>query len=342
MSPADAASPETTPAETTPAATTSAGAAPAAPAAQRAKSSGIGDELLLLPLRQRILERDLGVRAIHVHRAGREDVSHRFMDDTVENIYSCSKTVTALAVGIAAGEGLLDVEDLVVDHLPAPAGGYGRGMDQVRLRHLLTMTSGSPVLGFLDEHRDHEDLTALFLGTDLIAEPGERWEYSNGSIFLLSRVISERTGQSMRDWLMPRLFEPLGLPNPQWHTTRDGHSWGATGLHLKSWQLARIGRVLLQRGEHDGAQLVPAAWIDAMHADDAWVATGDAEPESVHYGYGIWQSTPDGAWRADGAYGQLILVLPQQDAVITITSHLEGRGAAEIMRAVWQDLLPLL
>ncbi|MGO2361118.1 MAG: serine hydrolase domain-containing protein, partial [Brachybacterium tyrofermentans] len=84
MSPADAASPETTPAETTPAATTSAGAAPAAPAAQRAKSSGIGDELLLLPLRQRILERDLGVRAIHVHRAGREDVSHRFMDDTVE------------------------------------------------------------------------------------------------------------------------------------------------------------------------------------------------------------------------------------------------------------------
>src|SRR5699024_8256324 len=156
------------------------------------------------------------------------------------NIYSVSKTVTALAVGIAAEEGLLDPEGLPSDHLPAPGGGYGTGTEQVRPRHLLTMTSGSPVLGLLDDQRGPPDLTALLLGTDLIAEPGTRWEYSNGSIFLLSRVIGERTGLTMRDWLMPRLFEPLGILNPQWHTTRDGHSWGATGLHLKSGQLARI------------------------------------------------------------------------------------------------------
>ena len=304
--------------------------------------AAVPDALLLLPLRQRILEQHLGVRAVHLHRTGRPELSHRFSEDTAENIYSVSKTVTALAVGIAAHEGLLDVEDLLVDHLPAPSGGYGEGMERVRLRHLLTMTSGSPILGFLEQERDHADLTSLLLGTDLIAEPGQRWEYSNGSIFLLSRVLTERTGQSLRDWLMPRLFEPLGILNPQWHTTRDGHSWGATGLHLKSGQLARIGRLMLQRGEHDGAQLVPAAWLEAMHADATWVATGDAEPESTHYGYGIWRCTPDGAWRADGALGQLIIVLPAQDAVITVTSRLEGRGAAEILRAVWEELLPLL
>lgn len=316
-------------------------AADAAPSTAAARPA-VPDQLLLMPLRQRILEKDLGVRAVHVHRAGHPELSHRFVDDTVENVYSVSKTVTALAVGIAAGEGLLDVEDLLSDHLPAPVGGYGRGVEQVRLRHLLTMTSGSPVLGFLDEQRDHPDLTSLLLSTDLIAEPGTRWEYSNGSIFLLSRVITERTGMTMRDWLMPRLFEPLGILNPQWHTTRDGHTWGATGLHLKSGQLAQIGPLLLQRGEHEGTQLVPAAWIDALHAETAWVATGDVEPESVQYGYGIWQCTPDGAWRADGAYGQLIIVLPAQDAVVTITSRLEGRGAAEILRAVWEELLPLL
>src|SRR5699024_3758133 len=99
---------------------------------------------------------------------GREDLTHRFVEDTAENIYSVSKTVTALAVGIAAEEGLLDPEDLLSDHLPAPAGGYGTGIEQVRLRHLLTMTSGSPVLGFLDEQREHPDLTSLLLGTDLI------------------------------------------------------------------------------------------------------------------------------------------------------------------------------
>ena len=310
--------------------------------AAAAASPAVPDQLLLLPLRQRILEQDLGVYALHLHRAGHEELSHRFAGDTAENIYSVSKTVTALAVGIAAAEGLLDPEDLLVDHLPAPAGGYGSGIEQVRLRHLLTMTSGSPVLGFLDEQRDHADLSSLFLSTDLVAEPGQRWEYSNGSILLLSRVLSERTGQSLRDWLMPRLFEPLEILNPQWHTTRDGYSWGASGLHLKSGQLARIGRLLLQRGEHDGAQLVPAAWIDAMHAEQNWVDTGDAEPESVHYGYGIWRCTPDGAWRADGAMGQLLIVLPEQDAVLTVTSRLEGRSAAEILRAVWQELLPLL
>ena len=302
----------------------------------------VPDQLLLLPLRQRILEQRLGVRAVHLHRAGHEALTHRFVEDTAENIYSVSKTVTALAVGIAAEEGLLDPEDLLSDHLPAPAGGYGTGIEQVRLRHLLTMTSGSPMLGFLDEQREHPDLTSLLLGTDLIAEPGTRWEYSNGSIFLLSRVIGERTGLTMRDWLMPRLFEPLGILNPQWHTIRDGHSWGATGLHLKSGQLARIGRLLLQRGAHDGAQLVPAAWIDALHAEAAWVATGDPEPESTRYGYGVWRCTPQGAWRADGAYGQFLLVLPEQRAVVTITSHLEGRGGAEVLRAVWEELLPLL
>src|SRR5699024_6341988 len=132
---------------------------------------------LLLPPRQHRPDQDLGVRAIHLHRAGHKDLTHRFVDDTAENIYSVSKTVTALAVGIAAEEGLLDPEDLLSDHLPAPAGGYGTGIEQVRLRHLLTMTSGSPVLGFLDEQREHPDLTSLLLGTDLIAEPGTRWEY---------------------------------------------------------------------------------------------------------------------------------------------------------------------
>ncbi|MFC7376155.1 MULTISPECIES: serine hydrolase domain-containing protein [unclassified Brachybacterium] len=302
----------------------------------------IPDQLLLLPLRQKIIERDLGVRALHLHRAGHEELGHRFSDDTVENVYSISKTVTALAIGIAEEEGLLGVEDRLVDHLPAPVAGYGAGIEQVRLSHLLTMTSGSPILAFVDEQREHEDLAALFLSTDLTAAAGEKWEYSNGSIFLLSRVISERTGRSLRDWLMPRLFEPLGILNPQWHTTRDGYSWGATGLHLRSGQLARIGRLLLQRGEYDGRQLVPAAWIDALHAEDTWVSTGEAEPESAQYGRAVWRCTPEGSWRADGAYGQLIVVLPEQDAVLTVTSRLEGRGAAEILRAVWEELLPLL
>lgn len=317
---------------------------PATPtSATSSARSDVPDALLLTGLRQRIVEQRLGVRAIHLYREGRSELSHRFVDDTIENLYSVSKTVTALAVGIAAQEGLLAIEDRVLDHLPAPSGGAGAGWDKVRIRHLLTMTSGSPITVFLDEQREHPDLTALILGTDLALEPGEAFEYSNGSIYLLSRIIHEHVGQSMRDWLMPRLFEPLGILNPQWFTDRSGVTWGATGLNLKSGQIFQVAKLLLDEGVRDGEQLVPAAWIARMHAEDTWVDTGNAEdPEGARYGFGVWRCSPQGAWRADGAYGQHLVILPEQRAAIAITSHLEGRPGSDILRAVWDELLPLL
>lgn len=300
------------------------------------------DALILTPFRQRVVEQRLGVRAIHLHRPGRPEVVHRFEHDAENNVYSVSKTVTALAFGIAREEGLLDLDDRIVDHVPAPAESLGEGVEGITLRHLLTMTSGSPVTAFADDERDDPDLAARFLRTDLVAEPGQKYEYSNGSTFMVARAIAARAGSSLRDYLMPRLFEPLGIVNPQWHATRDGHSWGATGLHLRSGQLAAIGELLLARGSRDGRQLVPAAWIDALHAEDTWVRTGWEDQENARYGFGVWGSTPQGSWRADGAYGQFLLVMPEQDAVIAISSHLEGRSGSEILTAVWEELLPLL
>ncbi len=325
--------------------------------------STVPDHLLLAPLRARILTEQLGVRAVHLHRAGRPELTTRFMDDTVENLYSVSKTVTALAVGIARKEGLLEVDDLLVQHLPVPPGGFGEGVEQVRLHHLLTMTSGNPITVFEDAQRDHPDVASLFLSTDLVREPGAAFEYSNGSVFLLSRLITERTGQSMRDWLLPRLFEPLGILNPQWFSARCGTTWGATGLNLRSGQVARIGRLMLQGGRWEGRQVVPREWVDLMHDEDTWVPTApgiaghagsdgespntqpaDApvDPEGKFYGYGVWRCSQPGAWRADGAYGQMLLILPEQQASVAITAHLEGSPGSDIMAAVWEELLPLL
>ncbi|EWS81534.1 penicillin-binding protein [Brachybacterium phenoliresistens] len=335
----------------------------------------------LAPLLSAIEEERLGVRAVHVHRAGTresEDVVHRRVEDTIEQVYSISKTVTALAVGIARAEGLLDLDDLLVDHLEGisdlPREALGEGVERIRLRHLITMTSGSPVLMFEEAERMDPDPAALYLGTDLVREPGAQFEYSNGGVYMLGRVVAARAGISLRDYLMPRLFEPLGILNPQWFTDRGGSTWAATGLNLRSGEVARIGRLLLDRGRWTGAddvrgvdadavspdsdvsdasadassasadspQLVPEAWIDALHSDHAWVETGDADPENVQYGFGVWRCTPEGAWRADGAYGQFIVVLPQQEAVITVTSRHEGSPSQEILRALWRHVVPQL
>lgn len=281
----------------------------------------------------------LGVYGIHLHRAGRPDLEVRFRDDYPTPIFSCSKTFTALAFGILHGRGEIRLDDRLVDLVP-PAGPVADGVADITMRHLLTMTSGSTHTVFTDEEKDAADIAGDFFAAPLASRPGERFEYSNGSTYMLGRAIAAVAGVGVRDFLMPRLFEPLGIPNPLWATCRAGHTYAATGLHLRTHELARMGRLLLQRGRWGEAQLVPAGWVDAMHDD--WVPTGrDDEPESVRYGFQVWDCTPEGAWRADGNRGQFVVVLPEQEAVVTVTSH-EEHAMFDVLRAVWDGVLPVL
>ena len=206
--------------------------------------------------------------------------------------------------------------------------------------HLLTMTSGSSATVFTDEEKLSSDVAGDFVSAPLLTTPGERFEYSNGSTYMLGRAVAAVAGENLRDFLMPRLFLPLGILNPLWAECRAGHTWSAFGLHLRTDELARLGRLLLQRGQWHGEQLVPAGWVDAMHAH--WVPTlRDDEPEAAGYGFQVWECTPRGAWRADGNRGQFVVVLPEQDAVVTVTSH-EEFAMYDVLRAVWDGVLPHL
>lgn len=299
------------------------------------------DDHLLADYARLDAERALGSYGIHVHREGHAPVEHRFRADDRVNVYSCSKTVTALAVGIARAEGLLDLDDLLVDLVPHD-GPLGAGVDGVTLRHLLHMSSGSPVTWFERPADAPRDVAAAFLGTDLVAPPGERFEYSNGSTYLLGRAVAAASGQDLRDYLVPRLFDPLGVVNPQWLRCPLGYSEAAKGLHLTTSELARVGRLLLQDGTWEGSELVPADYVQAMHTDVVDTSTFSTDPESTGgYGYQVWRCTPDGAWRADGKYGQFSVVLPEQRAVVTVTAHNEA-VANDILRAVWDTVLPRL
>lgn len=281
----------------------------------------------------------LGVYGIHLHRAGHDDVEVRFRSDEPTPVFSCSKTFTALAFGILHGEGRIQLDDRLVDVVPH-SGPVAEGVDQITMRHLLTMTSGSTHTVFTDEEKDTADVAAGFLAAPLATPPGERFEYSNGSTYMLGRAVAAVAGTSVREFCMPRIFEPLGIINPVWAQCRAGHTWSATGLYLRTHELARMGQLLLQRGGWKGAQLVPSEWVDAMHAD--WVPTHrDDEPESVRYGFQVWDCTPAGAWRADGNRGQFVVVLPHQDAVVTVTSH-EEHAMFDVLRAVHNGVLPHL
>lgn len=283
-------------------------------------------------------ETGLGVQGIHLRREGHDDIEVRWRSDDPIHVFSCSKTFTSLAFGILHGQGRIGLDTRLVD-VVEPAGAVADGVDSITMRHLLTMTSGSSSTVFTEEEKLAPDLAGQFYAAPLRHAPGAEFEYSNGSTYMLGRAVAAVAGRSVRDFLLPTLFEPLGVLNPLWATCRGGHSYSAYGLHLRTDELARMGRLLLQRGQWDGQQLVPSAWVDAMHDD--WVATGGDEPEAVRYGLGVWDCTPEGAWRADGNRGQFVVVLPHQRAVVTVTSH-EEFAMHDVLRAIWDGVLPQL
>lgn len=260
-------------------------------------------------------EEALGAYGVHV-LVGEDEAQHRWRSDDRENLYSVSKGVCALAIGIAIDERILTLDTSVPELLRVPD--LGTGVETVTLRHLLTMTSGIDFPWFADQPVPWPDLAEEMLRRPSRG-PGSAFQYSDASTYVAMRMLGAVVGD-VRDWLLPRLFDPLGIDNPQWHRCPRGWIVAGSGLELRTEELARIGRLLRDRGHWRGEQLVSPAWIDSMHAE--WVDTGGADLFS-RYGFAVWDG-PGDSWRLDGRYGQYVIVSQKQDAVVTITAHEES------------------
>lgn len=292
-------------------------------------------------------ERNLGIEGVHVHVRDYPPIEQHWVADIRRDIFSASKTVTSVAVGIAQAEGLLDVDDAVLAHLGHVTAAPVAGVEAITIRQLLTMTSGI-TYRWLDPDADHPgDAAADILSTPLRATPGTTFAYRGASTYLLSRVIYACSGQDLRDFLLDRLFTPLGIRNPQWLRCPLGYSLGAVGLHLRTEEIARLGRTLLDGGRYDDQQLVPADYVASMIADTVptggHVATGATapHPDNARYGRHVWLCERDEAWRMDGIYGQFSIVLPRHQACVTVTAHYRG-PTTDILDAIWSDIVPAL
>src|SRR5690625_4779580 len=172
------------------------------------------DGALLTGFRLRNAERNLGVYGIHLHREGHEPVEHRFRSDDRVHLYSGSKTFTAVAVGMAQSEGLLGLDDAVVAFFPGYV--HADGAAATTVRHRRHGLSGNDFAGRGAGHAAAPDPPAAFLAAELVAEPGTRFASSRGCSYVRSRIVRAVSGQDPRDPLPPRLFDPLGIRNPQW------------------------------------------------------------------------------------------------------------------------------
>ncbi|MCC2032397.1 serine hydrolase domain-containing protein [Microbacterium allomyrinae] len=254
--------------------------------------------------------------------------------DAPHAMYSVSKSFTSMAVGLAIDEGLFALDDRVAELLPdlMPAES-SLHLDAMRVRHLLTMSTGHDA-----EPQDWgEDWGRTALAAPIVHEPGSHWLYNTPATYLLSEIVQHRSGMRVRDFLEPRLFAPLGIDTPWWLQSPTGVDAGGFGLMLRAEELAVFGQLLLQRGEWQGRSLVPASWIDTATSAQIANGTGNAGDWGQGYGFQFWRCR-HGAYRGDGAFGQYVVVMPEQDAVVVITGGLPDMQAP--LRVLWRELLP--
>jgi hypothetical protein len=189
------------------------------------------------------------------------------------------------------------------------------------------------------QRTDEEPWTKTFLAQPVPFKPGTHFLYNTSATYMLSAAVQKVTGETVLDYLTPRLFEPLGIEHPTWETSPQGISAGGFGLSIRTEDIARFGQLYLQKGNWNGKQLVPEAWIEAATARQT---SNGSNPESdwdQGYGYQFWRCR-HGVYRGDGAFGQYCIVLPDQDAVIATTSGVGNMQA--VLNVVWDKLLPAL
>ncbi len=273
--------------------------------------------------------------------------------ETPHAMHSVSKTFTATAVGLAINEGKLNITDPVVkffpDKLPAE---QSENLKAMTVRYLLTMTCGH------DEEpnsmrKDSIDWVQAFLAWPVKHKPGEYYLYNSFGTYMLSAIVQKVTGEKLIDYLDTRLFQPLHITRPEWEESPQGINCGGWGLSLKTEDMAKMGQLFLQQGKWNGKQIVPAEWLKEMSSYQVPSAPSGTRFEDLEnaglnkdnnewvqgYGYQMWICRHN-AFRADGYAGQYIIIFPDRDAVLVLTTS--SSLYQPYMDLIWQYLLPVL
>jgi CubicO group peptidase (beta-lactamase class C family) len=252
---------------------------------------------------------------------------------------SLTKTYTATAVGIAYTEGLLSLDDRIIDYFPEliPENSSDN-LKELRLRDTLSMTNGMeqqgrPTINWIKE----------FLAMPVVHKPGSRFLYNNNGSTLLAAIVRKISGESLHDYLKTRLFDKLGIraDNLKWFYMPDGCEIGGGGLHSTTEDNLRLAQLLLT-GVWRGERIIAADYIKEMGTNHIpklpdGTYSGNADPNFCGYGYQTWLCPFDGAFRADGAGGQFAMVFPHCDAVLSLHESAPfGGGDQKVREAIWK------
>ncbi len=254
-------------------------------------------------------------------------------------VYSLSKSFAATAIGFAVDEGLLSLEDRVVDFFveKAPAE-PSENLIKMHVHHLLSMNTGhasEPIPPL--EKALFIDWVEYFLNYQVEHEPGSHFLYNSMATFMLSAILQKISNLTLLEFLRPRLLEPLGFDETLWDSNPQGINTGGWGLMLRLEDTAKLGQLYLDDGVYEGKRILSSEWIrTATSLQSRNNRPGEPPDWCQGYGYQFWLSR-HGAYRADGAFGQYCVVMPEQNMVLALMS--ETPNMQDVLNDVWENLL---
>ncbi|MBE6682549.1 MAG: beta-lactamase family protein [Ruminococcaceae bacterium] len=255
--------------------------------------------------------------------------------ETPMHLYSLSKSFTSTAVGICVDEGLLSPDtkmcELFADKMPE---NMTDALKKLRLHDLLSMQSGHTAC-VLDKIRWSDDTVKAFFEQPTTYEPGTTFAYSTAATCMCGAAVERVTGKKLVDFLDERLFSKLGIAKPTWWECRDGQTLGGTGLHLSSNDITKFGMMLKNKGIYNGERIVSEDYIKLATSKHSLDVNNGAPDWVAGYGYQFWLNDRDG-FRGDGAFGQLCMVFPESDTLVTVMGEV-GNMALEV--EILYDLL---
>lgn len=261
-----------------------------------------------------------------------------------QSLYSTSKTFTSTAIGFAVSEKRLKLSDKVIPFFPNDLpDSIPPMLAALTIRDVLIMSGGQEPDPTFFIASKFKNWAKGFLSYPIVHQPGTVFLYNSMGTYMLSAIVQKVTKQKIIDYLRPRLFDPLGISGMDWEEDLQGVNTGGWGLRLKTEDMARVGQLYLQKGKWEGKQIIPAEWIEEattakiiQHPNMPQIKKDTSDWEQG-YGYFVWRCR-HAAYRADGAYGQYIIVFPELDAVIAIQA--ETPDMQNELNLVWDYLLP--
>ena len=224
--------------------------------------------------------------------------------------HSMCKSITGMAIGMLIEEEKLKLDENIYDIFPDHINAFSKIFrPAITVENLLTMTSGVTFneSGIVSGN----DWLGSFLNASVNGKPGKEFQYNSLNTYVLSAIVTKRTGETLTEYLTPRLFGPLGITKYYWETCPKGITKGGWGLFLCAEDMAKLGQLYLQRGKWNGQQLVSEYWIEISTARHL-----KTQNDTYGYGYQLWMEQRPGSFEYNGMLGQNVIIYPDMDMVL--------------------------